>query len=70
MDLDAISEMCNITASGSTSASDQIPGEDENYQRITRARKVPVFSTLPIKRSEANHKKSSSHIPLLNETDH
>lgn len=36
--------MCNISAS--TSASDQVPGEDEN-QPITRARKVPVSQMLP-----------------------
>ena len=37
-------DYCNISAS--TSASDQVPGEDEN-QPITRARKVPVSRMLP-----------------------
>lgn len=52
--------MCNISAS--TSASDQVPGEDEN-QPITRARKVPVSRMLP----NLTQKQANSTIPLPTE---
>ena len=64
MDFDALSDMCNITSS--TASSDMVPGENANHQ-MTRARKVPVFTTLPVKRPK--HKKSYSSIPLLNDED-
>ena len=44
----------------STDASDQIPGEDEN-QPTTRARHVPVFTTIPINKTDLNRKRERYH---------